>query len=451
MTVRILSIIILAILVSSCDSDKRDAQLIDIAEIVSDSSEVALRRLDKINPASLSSADRHYRDLLIIKARDKAYIRHESDSLIMSVLDYAENHKNIEWYPEALYYAGRVYSDIGDSPTALKYFHSALDVLPQGMNNLKLRSPMLSQLARSLNLLRLYDEAVQPLEECISIDRELNDTINEIYDCLLLGDTFLNDNNLEKAEDIFMRAYLLSQTHSRVLLTKIETYLAALNYKKGNLDEAVRHIKAADDVDNNSTNDTYLSYATVIYNAAGMSDSAYVYAVKLLGLNNHNTNRKVAFHTLLLPSMKHYSNTDTLDMYLNEYVSELENYLNENQRQFAFYQQANYNYTIHEQAKLRAENSRRKAWNWLSVSCFVVLSLLVFVYYLKYRNKLQLVKLQQSLANLSLLQKELDDKNAGDGYDKENKDDLSLVSSSKLNEDNLTVVLNPKTKDLKKN
>ena len=61
--------------------------------------------------------------------------RISTDSLIRTVLEYYEKHPGSEQYPEALYYGGRVYSDLGDSPTALRYFQHALDAL-SGETNL---------------------------------------------------------------------------------------------------------------------------------------------------------------------------------------------------------------------------------------------------------------------------------------------------------------------------
>ena len=54
-----------------------------------------------------------YYRLLTVKAADKAYITHTSDSLIRLVLDYYEQEGDRRLLPEAYYYAGRVYRDLG--------------------------------------------------------------------------------------------------------------------------------------------------------------------------------------------------------------------------------------------------------------------------------------------------------------------------------------------------
>jgi len=98
-----------------------------IIKMMTDSLPQARAMPDSIDRSSLGEADRNLRDLLAIKAADKAYVKHTADSTILRVVDYYDRHQSTVRYPEALYYAGRVYSDLGDYPTALKYFQDALD------------------------------------------------------------------------------------------------------------------------------------------------------------------------------------------------------------------------------------------------------------------------------------------------------------------------------------
>ncbi len=74
-------------------------------------------------------ADRMYYRLLCIKAADKAYIPHTSDSLIRTVLDYYEHGGDPQLLPTAYYYGGRVNMDLGDAPQAIGYYRKALDAI----------------------------------------------------------------------------------------------------------------------------------------------------------------------------------------------------------------------------------------------------------------------------------------------------------------------------------
>lgn len=64
-------------------------------------------------------------DLLQVKAHDKAFIPHTSDSLMKLVLEYYQNHGSVNERLEAMYYMGSVYRDLHDSPRALKWYLEA--------------------------------------------------------------------------------------------------------------------------------------------------------------------------------------------------------------------------------------------------------------------------------------------------------------------------------------
>lgn len=111
---------------------------------------MALHSLDSINPDDLSESDRHFYDFLTIKARDKAFITHESDSLILDVIDYYSAYQSDPIYPEALYYGGRVYYELGDYPSALQYFQQALDNPGQAPDTTDLKNRLNSQIGGML-------------------------------------------------------------------------------------------------------------------------------------------------------------------------------------------------------------------------------------------------------------------------------------------------------------
>ena len=66
--------------------------------------------------------------LLKIKAKDKLYIPHESDSLIKSIVQYYEGYGTPDQLMEAYYYLGSAYRDMGDAPRAVRAFQDAADI-----------------------------------------------------------------------------------------------------------------------------------------------------------------------------------------------------------------------------------------------------------------------------------------------------------------------------------
>lgn len=235
--------LLLLLLAHGCSGTGHDSRLEDVAGIVADSPQKAMLRLDSIDPAKLSEHDRHYYDFLSIKARDKAYILHTSDSLILDVIGYYSSHRGSGLYPEVLYYGGRVNSDLGDYPTALRYFQDALDATPDDDVHLPLRGYIVSQMGGLLNQIRLYNQAIPYVEESIRIDTLTNDTFGLAHDLNLLGAIYMHQQEFDTADVYYKQAFDLSR-HLRLkdqIIMKV--YLAANQYCMGNNDSALSLIR----------------------------------------------------------------------------------------------------------------------------------------------------------------------------------------------------------------
>ena len=86
-----------------------------------DSAQTLLASLAEGMKQEPQAVQMYYR-LLCIKAKDKAYITHTSDSAILPVVKYYERKGDKKHLPEAYYYAGRVYRDLEDAPQATGLF-----------------------------------------------------------------------------------------------------------------------------------------------------------------------------------------------------------------------------------------------------------------------------------------------------------------------------------------
>lgn len=124
----LLIIILLPLYFLSCDS-KPYPQVLQLADSLANTcpdSAIVLLEQFKNSASQESKETQMYYQLLTIKARDKAYITHTSDSLILEVLHYYEKREDKKHLPEAYYYAGRIYRNLGDAPQALEYFFKAI-------------------------------------------------------------------------------------------------------------------------------------------------------------------------------------------------------------------------------------------------------------------------------------------------------------------------------------
>lgn len=187
-------------------SDSHDPRLERINAMTITDTRGALVALDSIDSSTLGEADRHFRDLLSVKAADKEYVRHTSDSIILDVIDYYRNASYDTLCAEAFYYGGRVYSDMGDYPTAMRYFQNALDLLPKNTPQQSLRSCVLSQTGRLLSQLRLNEQAIPYLREAISIESNTNDSVGLMWDYELLGSVYLRLKDYAKARELYNQA-----------------------------------------------------------------------------------------------------------------------------------------------------------------------------------------------------------------------------------------------------
>lgn len=391
-----------------CSGEKKDDRLSHIAAIVSESPADALRRLDSIDRHSLSASDRYFHDFLTIKAKDKAYIKHTSDSTFLRVFDYYSNKKTNSLYPEVLYYGGRVYSDLGDYPTALNYFHLSLDCLPPDTDNRTLRNRVLSQTGRLLTSLRLYEEAIPYIESSLEIDRQLKDTTNIIYDLQLLGGTYLRAENYKPAEDNFRKSLELSSRHpSAFHSAKSKMYLAAVKYKTGQTDSALSLIRNVPDAVNPKIRNSALAYASTIYLKAGILDTALLYSQELLS-NPVPLHHEIGYQVILSPQLRKLIHPDSIDQYISDYRDLMETFYDENKSQLAINQQNLYNYQLHDRQKAEAEKSNEILWRWIFGFIFAMVIMVIIILLLKNRDKNHIIELEQALKNIGILRQELE-------------------------------------------
>ncbi len=416
-------ILIIAAAMVACGSHTADSRLADIASIVADRPHDALQRLDSINPPELTEADRHYFDLLSIKARDKAYINHTSDSLILDAIDYYASHPGDHnlLYAEALYYGGRVYSDLGDYPTSLRYFQSALDQLPADSQSLLLRGTVLSQTGRLLNKIRLYNRAIPYLEESIRIDSILNDSINLMYDKELLGAICLHVYKYDVALCNFIEAKSLAEKVLPSHVYTLDMYLAAIKYKQGQPDSTLEILRPVFDKLHPLERNAGAYYMAGSYMGIGQVDSAYKYAQELaFGAGSYN--RPMGFDILLNPALKHLVPIDSVYSYVKEYSRIMERTLNQNQTQEALIQNTRYNYDLHERERQKAEEKQDTLKHVIIVITFIALLLLIIILYIKNRNQHHLLQLRKELDSLSKLRQSLIQPTEPQQRPKENKD-----------------------------
>lgn len=179
-----------------------------------------------------------YYRLLCIKAQDKAYIPHTSDSAVLSVLHYYEERKDRRHLPEVYYYAGRVYRDLGDAPQALDYFGKALEAMPQdGM--LPLRGKVLSQMGTLFYRQSMYPEALEMYKKSLACDSVLGDSLGMAFSLRDMGNTYIGLGDKDSTLNCLLQANRICEAlRDSTLIYTIQNSIAWLYTNRKEFDAA---------------------------------------------------------------------------------------------------------------------------------------------------------------------------------------------------------------------
>lgn len=383
---RIISFLIIITFLIGCSGRPGDKRLLSISESIDEDPRQAIVSLDSIDRDRLPESDGHFLDLLRIKARDKAYVTHTSDSLILSVVDYYADHKDSGLYPEALYYAGRVYSDMGDFPTALEYFHAALDETPENDRHTKSYGNILSQTGRLLHTMRMNSQAIPYLEEDLKLSIELNDSSALPFSNQLLGAVYMRQKEYEKAEAHFMEALHGAKNLPDEDRAMMQAHIAAIKYEKSKPDSALTFIREAMLHTDSLTIDFTLAYAARIYLANNITDTACMYARELASCGNPDY-EKHGLKVLLTHDDAQNLPSDSIKDYLVRYEKAVDKVFDRYDSEEIIMRNSVYNYDSHLRKRVKAEKSLDMALLGIAAVVLILILMTALYFYQKYRNK----------------------------------------------------------------
>lgn len=432
MATRYALMLTLIILISGCGETTPNPILERLDRMAKVNSRVELDSLYSISKDELSKEDKVYYDFLSVKLADKAIIHHTSDSVILPVIDYYSSHGPKERYAEALYYGGRVYQDMGDFPSAIKYYGEALRHVEGSKESLKLKGNIVSQMAGLFNSMRLFNEARRYIDMSIEIDRELKDTLNLMYDLEVLGTNYINVKKYDEAEKTFRWAIRIADKIAPVESMLDSVYLAGIkNYKRkfssaADLINGVPYrVGVVEKCDDDQKQFVY-SYAADIYRCAGMSDSAYKYALELVKIKDAK-NLKKGYAILLSDELKDLVPVDSIRPYVHRYEAAVESYMNSRGDANALIQNTQYNYSIVERDKQKALEKKRVIERCLALSVIVLLLAIIAVIYYRDKSNRTLIKLRSALDNSRELRKQLE---AGDAKEEDSGQESEPTAES---------------------
>ena len=336
---------------------------------------------------------RMYYRLLCIKAKDKAYIVHTSDSAILPVVTYYERHKRFPHLPEAYYYAGRVYRDLGDAPQALDYFQRALDAMRED-EDMVLKSKIYWQMGTLLKQQNLYLEALDAYRQSLECFKVLKDSVNMVYSYSQLGGLFMNLEQQDSTVFYYRASYKLSCLLKRKDLVRVIQGILAYYYTKEKKYEIAYFPlqQALQNVEKINQSGIY-SIAADYYHKVGQLDSAQWYYNKLLSCGTlyvqEWANRGLA--SIALSQGRTVSAARHLDQALSLGDSILKLTRTDEVRNA----HSHYNYQLREQEnqRLKLQNLRQRQTNVAIMVAFVLFVCGGTLYYL-HRRKVMRLRLQ---------------------------------------------------------
>lgn len=365
-----------------------------------DSAIVLLEEL-KNSIISETEATQMYYWLLTIKAKDKSYHTHTADSLILQVLHYYEDIEDKRHLPEAYYYAGRVYSDLGDAPQALSFYQKAAELL-EASTDYQFKKVLYSQMGELFLFQDVYDEAMKAYRKSYYYNKIYAKDKKGIINSLCnIGTTFTAFGNADSAMYYYQEAYKLAKKDgSKELIDRAQSSLIDLFTQLKQYDLAKAALQSLDTPKPHEQIASYANAADFFYHIENL-DSATYYYKELLKFGDIHA-QQTAHWGLAEIAQKHSDCQSALE-HIRQYNMWTDSIRKVTDSETIRKTQSLYNYQLREKenTQLKINNARQK--QLITNSILVILLLIVYsVAHIQYnkRKKLQLTIQLEKLEKL---------------------------------------------------
>ncbi|MDO4161226.1 MAG: tetratricopeptide repeat protein [Prevotellaceae bacterium] len=380
--------LLLSVFVCSCTDYRYPHQLVvadSLSDVNPDSARVFLASM-KTAMAKESEAVRNYYSLMCIKADDKAYITHTSDTAIMRLVSYYEYKGDNNVLPTAYYYAGRVYSDLNDAPLALDYFQKAIDLMEANSKSAKMLNKVYSQKASILLVQRLYDESIEVFKKALNINIQRSDTTSILFNLRDIGYAYKAKEVHDSALIYFNKAVTIAEKQgNKMMISDLQGQITSIYLHKNEInkaDEAFKKSRVYHDPNNQSA---ILSIEANLLTRKGMIDSALVCYRKVLDVGNVFS-KKTAYRQLADYYIKMHDSAKAYG-YIRLYEIYVDSIRTLNAADAVAKANALYNYSV--QQKIASEEKsaadRARLMSAILVSVLIIVILIVFVVYSRIR------------------------------------------------------------------
>ncbi len=374
---------------TACSSPGYRRELLVADSLASVNPNKSMAMLDSIKTeiASAPEHERMYYELLRIKAADKAYITHKSDSIIIRLVEYYENREDKHFLPEAYYYAGSIYRDINDAPKAIEFYQKAEQAL-KGSENYRLLSNTNTQEGFLFGKQYLYKEALQAHLKAYKYDSLLKDTVNMIYCLRDIANKHKYNNNEDSCLIYFKKALVLATkiNHSKVI-NDIKSSIAKIYIQKQDYNTALRLLETTLYSNENINKSPNYNMAVKIYMQKQEYDSAYKYSMKLLEMGTIYAKQTASENLTAIYMIKgDYANAVKY-MQLNK--RHIDSIFKITAAESVAKMNSLYNYNLREKEnlELKAESASRLNIILLNIFFICVILIAIFIYIIENKRK----------------------------------------------------------------
>lgn len=225
-----------------------------------------------------------YYRLLTIKAKDKLYIPHTTDTVILRIVDYYREKGDKARLSEAYYYLGGTYRDMNNIPKALKAYHQAAETgedtglrLLQGMTY--------GQMGILFAYQGLYDESRAMIRKELRCYGILKDSVRYANSLCLLARTYDGKNENDSALYYYKESYrILRKFGKHRKADAIAGEMGCFYYDEGQMGLAKQTLLSV--WSSERTSDNVLLCLGCIYKEEGQTDSARYYWGEVLKYGN---------------------------------------------------------------------------------------------------------------------------------------------------------------------
>ena len=413
---RILVIILSVIALAAC-SRTLDARLVRVNRLANENlADSAMQALDSIDRASLDEYNRHYYDLMTVKTRDKADFQFDSDSLVLSAMEYFKKNGTDTVRAEAFYYAGRVARMLGDSPQALDYMQNALNCLDD--SHTRLKGKISSQMGQIFLNLYLFEQAKTRFKDAVIYNRDSRDSLALFFNYTNLGENSYWLQEYDSSLVYYKQALDLTDFNSKCKGKRLHILMHLANYYI-NTNDTINAVSAYNELERIATKQKKLN----LIKRLGLRIGAFLNDSEICGsiagnlVNSQSVyDKKDAYGVLFQLALKN-NQPDKIHEYAEKYIEAIETINNNSSKNAVIHQNSLYNYSLREKENAKLKKSQSALTIGILITVVVCVLLLLILSTIHMRAKKVKMELVLQKSRIEQLKQKIENVTNGNIYE----------------------------------